>query len=89
MDFKSRFVGKKSYINKRGDIVDPESKQVTTLRKPQQQQLENAINPPVQQLPQQPYINFRNQQTLKETQQAAASEFTTITYDKRSLVLNQ
>ena len=52
MDFKSRFVGRKSFINKRGDIVDPESKQEITLRKPQQQQIENSINPPEQQLPQ-------------------------------------
>ena len=36
MDFKSRFEGKKSFINKRGDIVDSESKQVTTRRKPMQ-----------------------------------------------------
>ena len=36
MDFKSRFEGKKSFINKRGDIVDTQNKQVTTLRKPMQ-----------------------------------------------------
>jgi len=34
MDFKSRFEGKKSFINKRGDIVDMKSQEVTTLRKP-------------------------------------------------------
>ena len=36
MDFKSRFEGKKSFINKRGDIVDPESKQVIAMQKPMQ-----------------------------------------------------
>ena len=34
MDFKARFEGKKSFINKRGDIVDNQTKHVTALRKP-------------------------------------------------------
>ena len=46
MDFKSRFEGRKSFINKQGDIVDPSSKQVTTLRKPMQQVNNNMSNLP-------------------------------------------
>ena len=52
MDFKSRFEGKKSFINKRGDFVDSQSKEVTTIHKPlvpktQQQQAANQeIVPP-------------------------------------------
>ena len=46
MDFKSRFEGKKSFINKRGDFVDSQSKEITTIHKPlvpktQQQQAPN------------------------------------------------
>ena len=55
MDFKSRFEGKKSFINKRGDIEDPNSKAVIVLHKPIQQQavaLPSASN--------QPYIKFLN-----------------------------
>lgn len=60
MDFKSRFEGKKSFINKRGDIEDPTSKAVVTLRKPiqqpQQTQPEATTNPAQSQ----PYIKFLN-----------------------------
>jgi len=55
MDFKSRFEGKKSFINKRGDIEDPASKEVITLRKPIQQP-----TPPQTAAPNQPFINFMN-----------------------------
>ena len=66
MDFKARFEGKKSFINKRGDIVDPQSKQVTTLRKPMQQNAQQNGNPGATQ--QQPYMMFMNHKALQETQ---------------------
>ena len=43
MDFKSRFEGKKSFINKRGNIEDPESNQVITLQKPLQQKQQQQL----------------------------------------------
>ena len=44
MDFKSRFQVKKSFINKRGDFVDPRSNEVTTIHKPLQVQKVNLVN---------------------------------------------
>ena len=61
MDFKSRFEGKKSYINKRGDIVDPASQEVTPLMKPlQTPSTQQSGLPTAAQA--QPYVKFRNQQ---------------------------
>ena len=36
MDFKSRFEGRKAFINKSGNIADPQTKQITVLKKPTQ-----------------------------------------------------
>ena len=74
MDFKARFEGKKSFINKRGDIVDNETKNVTALRKPLQQQ---SIEPGA--TVQQPYMMFMNQKNFQDTQQQMAEALATNT----------
>ena len=36
MDFKSRFEGRKAFINKSGNIADAQTKQIIVLKKPSQ-----------------------------------------------------
>lgn len=44
MDFKSRFQGRKAFINKSGNIADSETKQVTVLKKPAQTKMPESDN---------------------------------------------
>ena len=46
MDFKSRFEGRKAFINKSGNIADAQTKQIIVLKKPSQTRDLVPPNPP-------------------------------------------
>ena len=45
MDFKSRFEGRKAFINKSGNIADAQTKQIVVLKKPTQTREFDPPNP--------------------------------------------